>query len=131
MLFRLRPHHLICNLCFQGKGYNATFIENFQKIHQALGNELHQIKITKGVDDICQCCPKKQKDHCQDEAKVAKLDRIYLEILQLQYAETITLAQAKNKIKKMLSLQAFHNACAECSWKTAGICEKVIRDLVR
>ena len=129
MLFHLRPHHLICNLCFQGKGYNEEFTENFRVIHQALKKKTNKIKIIQSIDDICSKCPEKQAPNCKNEALVTEIDCAYLKILQLKYGEIITVAGMENKIKKHLSMEKFHTACEKCSWKASGICEAIIRDL--
>lgn len=126
MLFHLRPHHLICNLCFQGKGYNQEFIENFRILHQALKKRHNKIKIIQGTDDVCSKCPEKQTNSCKNEAVVKKIDCAYLQILQLKYGEIITVYNMEKKIKKYLDLQKFHLACKKCSWKTLGICESAL-----
>lgn len=128
MLFHLRPHHLICNLCFRGKGYNEEFTENLRIIHQALKKRHNKIKIVQGIDDICLQCPTKQENTCKSEAFVGEIDRAYLKILQLKYGETITVYNMEKKIKNYLSLEKFHTACEKCSWKASGICEAIIRE---
>ena len=127
MLFNLRPHHLLCNLCFQGKGYNEEFTANFNMIHQALKNQQHQIKITQGIDDICAKCPKKQGLCCEDEVMVTELDQAYLKTLQLHYNEIISIAIVKNNIKTLLSLARFRTICAPCSWYST--CTKAIQHI--
>lgn len=127
MLINLRPHHLICNLCFQGKGYNEEFIKNFNSIHQQLNNPRNKIKIIRGIDAICLKCPRKQD--CKKDSIAAAIDQSYLRILQLNFGEVVTVHKIKNKIKTLLSVTDFHNACKKCSWKSLGICESVIQNM--
>jgi len=127
MLFHLRPHHLVCNLCFQGKGYSAKFVENFSAIHESLKDPRNAVKIVQGLDDICVKCPNWRVSHCQDEVIAGEIDRVYLKVLRLKYGNVMSIAQLTDLIKTRLTLPKFHMACAKCQWKKSKICENIIR----
>ena len=60
-MFRYRPHHFLCTLGFQGKGYSPDFVKNFSEIADVLRGEdgdEQLIKVIKNCDDICRACPR-------------------------------------------------------------------------
>jgi len=126
---KLRPHHLICNLCFQGKGYNEEFVQNFQKIHDAINNDA-AITITKDCDDICAKCPEKTNNVCKRETKVTAIDQAYLKLLSLQLGQDITKQEVLHKIKKYLSMNDFHRICKNCSWYDLKLCAPIINKII-
>lgn len=131
-IFKFRPHHLICNLCFVGKGYNEEFVQNLKDINQKLcinSSAKVQIEIVRGCDDICAKCPGKHGNFCSDELKVKQIDDAYLNILQLQIGQTIDFEGLKAKVKEMLTMDGFHQACSECSWYSLNICAPIIQRL--
>lgn len=128
--FKFRPHHLICNLCFIGKGYNNEFIQNFQFIHTKLSSGSDhdtKIQIVNCCDDICAYCPENQGNRCNQEKTI---DSIYLNILQLKVGQIITIAELKHKIKTLLTMPDFHHACQKCSWYQLNICTPIIQKIV-
>lgn len=127
MNIAFRPHHFLCALCFQGKGYSPQFIAHFTEITNALrSDDKIAIYITEATDSICEPCPSRRAAQCLQQAKIQKLDQAHAAILQLQPGTTITWKEAKNRIKTNMSLQHFHEACAPCEWKKLGICEAVL-----
>ncbi|MGD9107986.1 MAG: DUF1284 domain-containing protein [Gammaproteobacteria bacterium] len=125
----LRTHHLICNLCFQGKGYNDKFVENFQKIHDAI-NDGAIITIVENIDDICAKCPEKTNNACSRETKVTALDQAYLNLLKLKPGQTITKQELLNKIKQHLTINDFHKICKNCPWYDANLCAPIINNVI-
>lgn len=132
-MIKFRPHHLICNLCFQGKGYSEEFVQNFSLLHQQLNQtpEKLLIKLIAGVDDICAYCPENVNGWCQQAVKVEQLDQAYLEILKFKIGDIISLVELKNRIKKFMSLSDFHLTCCSCSWYSLGVCEKKIGEVLK
>lgn len=117
-MFKLRPHHLLCNLFFQGLGYDNEFVENFRKINQALAvaPTVNQIQIVKGVDDVCRWCPKNRVGMCLNDSEVTVRDDAYLSVLQLVGVTTISLQGVKERIQSFLSKDQFLTICQQCSW---------------
>lgn len=130
-IFRLRPHHLICNICFSGKGYSEEFIQNFSLIHNTLNSKSNEatIKIVEGCDDICAKCPKNQNQSCEDENIVTKLDNAYLQILELELDQTITAINLHRKIQDNLTLADAQYICRTCSWYD-DICKNVLPQVI-
>ncbi len=126
MLIKLRPHHLICNLCFEGHGYNANFVKNFSQIHNILiaYPNSNIIQIVYGLDDVCQQCPKNIDSKCENEAITVELDKSYGILLKLPTNAFTSLCEIKNNIKEFLTINDFQIICSKCAWKP--ICEKLI-----
>lgn len=133
MLINFRPHHLICNLCFQGKGYSEKFVQNFLVIHQQINQVPEQsiIKLVAGVDDICACCPANINGQCEQATTVEQLDQGYLSKLKFKIGDIVSLAELKTRIKKFMLLQDFQQVCSSCSWYSLGVCEKKIGEVLK
>jgi hypothetical protein len=127
---KFRPHHFLCALCFQGKGYSPQFVDNFSAMMAILNakeGEKISIQVTKETDSICEPCPHRLGKMCQTEEKIAILDAAHANALGINDDEKITWGDAKKKIHDQVSLTTFHRICATCSWKKLGICESVLR----
>ena len=118
-MFKFRSHHLICNLCFQGKGYDDNFIENFDLINKTLAANPNgkYIQVIDGVDDICFKCPKNKAGVCEDELDILLIDDSYRATLQLSRGELFSLNSIKAKVKNSLSADDFHVICGQCPWR--------------
>jgi hypothetical protein len=124
-----RPHHFLCALCFQGKGYSPEFINNFSQImhllNSACGDDI-VIDVVEYTDSICAPCPSKREKRCVSQKKILRLDRAHADILQIKEGDKITWATAKKRIAEHMTLEKFHAACAPCAWKKTGMCENVL-----
>lgn len=129
MTIAFRPHHFLCALCFQGRGYSHAFVANFQAIMETLrsshGGEM-PIHVVSHTDSICEPCPHRVNQSCTTEEKITVLDRAHAGALQISGGDTLTWNEAKEKIADHISLDTFHRICATCSWKASGICEKAL-----
>lgn len=121
---KIRPHHLVCSLCFNGTGYSQKFIENFANIIQRFTTT--QIEIVDELDEICAACPNHNQKKCDDFAKVIPLDNAYSKLFNLKKGDILSWQQAKNIIRHQLKLANFHQICAKCQWKDMGICETAL-----
>lgn len=133
MRLQFRPHHFLCALCFQGRGYSPAFISNFKSIMQELNSgqgAQSPINIINHTDSICSPCPKRSHKSCESEEKINRLDHAHETALSLHPGDTITWEQAKNRIATHLTLETFHRICADCSWKSLGICEKTLTEFL-
>ncbi|MFN7097244.1 MAG: DUF1284 domain-containing protein [Gammaproteobacteria bacterium] len=133
MALSFRPHHFLCTLCFQGKGYSPDFIRNYKKIHKdlhAADGDAITIEVTTHTDSICAPCPSKQGLLCKTQEKINLLDKEHMQVLQLQPDEQLTWGEAKQRIKKQMDLSTFHRICEPCSWKQYGLCEKVLTEFL-
>jgi len=126
-----RPHHFLCTLGFQGKGYSIPFVKNFQNIVEQLNADPDSlIQVTKGLDQICGSCPnKKENNSCDKQTKIERLDKAHQTILGLEENQIISWKEAKRLIKEKMSIEDFHAACEGCEWKVYGVCETALKKL--
>lgn len=133
MKIKFRPHHFLCALSFEGKGYNGKFVKNFTQIVKNLRGENGDdiiIQVTKGVDDnVCSVCPKNIDKLCVQHEITTPLDDAHSAILQIETGEELTWGEAKQRIKKYMTIENHHKACAKCEWLKYGMCESKLRDL--
>ncbi len=128
MRIKFRPHHFLCTLGFEGKGYSLGFVKNYLNIVKKLkgpGGDALSITVVESVsDDVCQACPLNEATQCASETKVQTLDKAHQEILQLETGQTLTWGEAKQRLTELMTLDKFHKACGPCGWKKYGVCEK-------
>ena len=130
MKISFRPHHFLCTLGFQGKGYSPGFIENFSQIAFRLKeNENHPIHVVDGEDSICSACPRQTNGICEIESEINALDKRHSQTLGLKNRDILTWKEAKNLLKKKMTFEAFHKACEGCQWKSLGLCEGALSEL--
>lgn len=130
MTFSFRPHHFLCTLGFQGKGYSPRFIENYEKIAETLQkNEEISIEVVSSGDSICRACPHQEDEGCDREEKIQLLDQRHSQILDIKPGDRLSWRKGKELLKTYMTVEAFHQACVGCLWKPLGICEKALKDL--
>lgn len=124
-----RPHHFLCALCFQGRGYSPAFVSNFQSIMTILNStdgDQAEIRVVSQTDSICEPCPNRVEKTCLTEEKISQLDNAHAQALGVIADQIITWGAAKELIGEKISLDVFHEICKGCSWKEFGICEGVL-----
>lgn len=131
---RFRPHHFLCTVGFQGKGYSEAFVAGFARIAAELrdtpaGDSVLITVVERETDSICNPCPNRRDSLCETETKIQTLDSAHARVLGLRAGDSITWGEAKDRIKKNMTLENFHAACEPCSWKQSGICEKALMKL--
>jgi hypothetical protein len=130
MTLSFRPHHFLCTLGFQGKGYSPRFVENYATIAKALKNDENTlIEVVSVRDSICGACPHQRADGCEKEEKIQQLDARHSKILALKPGDVLNWREAKERFKRHMTLAAFHQACRGCPWKPLGLCERALREL--
>ena len=124
-----RPHHFLCSLGYQGKGYSSDFVENYDQIAlllRAKGGDSAQIQVVKHTDDICSACPHQRGLLCATQEKISSLDDRHKKALNLEIGETLSWGDAKKRIREKISNEVFHEICEGCQWKNLGICEEAL-----
>ena len=120
-LVTLRPHHALCVLFFEGKGYSPAFIENMTAI---LAEPSQMVHITMGCDSLCRDCPHNQDGICDDEVKVAQFDQQVLdlsgEIFQDEQAKFLS-EFCQSVYDTILRQGRLAEVCGECEW--APLCQ--------
>ncbi len=128
-MIKFRPHHFLCTLSFEGKGYSPEFVKNYFEIKNSLTPETVIEIVLDTADSICQPCPNRQGLRCATEEKVLALDANHAKILGVSGGEQLSWGEALDKIATKMTLEDFHRVCAPCGWKELGVCEKTLRDL--
>ena len=128
-----RPHHFLCSLGFQGKGYSDAFTANMSGIVvdrlRAPGGDDTVIEVTGATDDICAPCPKRRDTLCTEQDKIAALDRRHARALGLFVGSTLTWGEAKRRIIKRVPPGSLETLCAGCQWLELGLCEQALSGL--
>ncbi len=130
---RYRPHHFLCSLGFEGKGYSPDFTANMTaivmgRLRAAAGDEV-VIEVTGATDDICAPCPKRRGRLCTNQHKIKTLDRAHAAALGLEPHDKLTWGQAKVRIRANVTPGSLETLCAGCEWEPYGMCEAALRRL--
>ncbi|WP_111734632.1 DUF1284 domain-containing protein [Roseovarius amoyensis] len=130
---RYRPHHLLCSLGFQGKGYSSAFVTNMaaivdDRLRAPGGNDV-VIEITGETDDICAPCPRRRGTLCEVQPHIAALDARHARALGLFAGARLTWGEAKRRIQKRVPPGGLQHLCAGCQWLELGVCERAVAAL--
>ena len=119
-----RPHHFLCSLGFEGKGYSGDFVENMSEIIdgrlRAKDGNLVEIEVVGATDDICGPCPKRRGTLCESQNQIATLDARHARALGLFVGTRIDWAEAKRRIRKRVPPGSLKTLCAGCQWLELG-----------
>ena len=125
---KFRPHHFLCTLGFEGKGYSEQFVSNYSTLVSTLQEDT-LIEVTRSADTICAPCPNRVGVGCTSAAKIEQLDSAHQKILGLSDGEKLSWSEAQARIREHMTLEKFHEACTPCSWKPLGVCERALKRL--
>ncbi|WP_368731052.1 DUF1284 domain-containing protein [Thioclava sp. JE_KL1] len=127
-----RPHHFLCSLGFEGKGYSDRFTANMTEIvegrlRQPEGAAV-EIEVVGAADDICDPCPSRRGSGCTAQAKIDRLDAAHAAALDIAPGDVLTWGKA---LERMAALPAdvHQTICAECQWLSAGMCAAALARL--
>ncbi|MCV2869821.1 DUF1284 domain-containing protein [Defluviimonas sp. WL0002] len=130
---RYRPHHFLCSLGFEGKGYSDAFTANMTAIImgrlRADGGDATLIEVTGAADDICAPCPKRRGNLCTSQDKIKVLDRAHAAALALSPRERLTWGEAKARIRQNVPPGSLKTLCQGCEWEPYGMCERALQRL--
>ena len=130
---RYRPHHFLCSLGFENKGYSDAFIANMADIvvgqlrAPSGGDKL--IEVTLHADDICAPCPKRRGTGCTSQPKIDALDMTHASALGLNDGDQLTWGQALERIKTRVAPEDLHHICKDCAWLEYGMCAAAVARL--
>lgn len=131
-VIRLRPHHLLCLVAFQGEGYSPEFVEKTRDLQRALLADGGVIELVRGPDDLCDGCPE-MKDECvslSPDSGVDRLDRASSSLLGVSPGRHRA-AELLRSMKKTFTPERGYKVCAECSWLPRMDCPRVIAARLR
>lgn len=130
---RYRPHHFLCSLGFQGKGYSPGFTANMTAIVmgrlRAPQGDATEITVIAALDDICAPCPKRRGSACASQDQIDRLDQAHASALSLRPGDRLTWGQAKARIRQNLPPGSLATLCAGCQWEPYGMCEAALSAL--
>lgn len=128
MTVHLRPHHLLYMLTYVGRGYNAGFVENYDRVIARL-NAGEDIRLVTGPDDICAPLTKQHKrPHCVQK-NVRDRDRTAAKELALVLGHSLRAGDqwfvTPQVLMQLRSSFTAHlrGACCQCPW--SGLCDEV------
>lgn len=132
-MLTFRPHHFLCTVAFRGRGYSPSFVQNFQQICDVLADHPDTpIRVVSGADAICGACPHLTGGGgCDSHHTTSRLDANHRMVLGIQTGDVLTFRAGVDRLKQRMTLDAFHRACALCSWKQLGVCEGALTALRR
>jgi len=132
-VLKFRPHHFLCTVGFEGKGYSDGFIANFKKISARLkespDGDDQIIEVVGQADSICEPCPNRIDQLCATQEKIAALDQAHASVLEINPGDQMSWREAKKLIVEKMTDAKFEHACASCAWKGMGICQRALREL--
>lgn len=113
----LRAHHLFCIHAFVGEGYSPEFSDNMKRVVEALKLPSQQVKVIRGVDDICSFCPHVTGNYCsRDNQGVLEMDGKALAILEIEAGSVFSSSYLKIRTKEALIDRLSYDVCAGCKW---------------
>lgn len=130
---RYRPHHFLCSVGFEGKGYSEDFTANMTRIVdgrlRGQGGDDVAIQVVGGTDDICAPCPKRRGNLCTSQTQINRLDRAHAKALELAPHEVLTWGEAKARIRAKVPVGSLKTLCDGCQWEPYGMCEAALARL--
>ena len=115
---KLRGHHLLCILGFQGYGYSEDFVLNMTRINELRKTDKTTIKLINSSDDICSACPNLKNDLCENEMQnetIVKMDEEVLSEFDIN-KEYNAIDLFNEVILKFNTLKSVENICNDCKW---------------
>lgn len=129
-MFKLRGHHLFCLLGYRGMGYSEEYVENMTRMHQTLReNPGTFIQLVKGPDQLCERFPDSGTYHCQDN-HIYERDDAILAKMGLKIGQILTWENIESHIRKFVVPSDLQIVCETCSWRSHGVCEQGIREIL-
>ncbi len=131
MTVRLRAHHLLCMLTYQGKGYSPAFIAGVDAIATRIG-EGEEISLVQGPDDICSPLLPDSDPHClresaQSRDELSRSDLSALLGVCLETGSSIRIDPAMlETMRAAFSSGLTRRACQGCEWRE--LCDSIAQD---
>ncbi|MFA3915891.1 DUF1284 domain-containing protein [Ruegeria hyattellae] len=130
---RFRPHHFLCALGYQGKGYSAAFTRNMDRIVQdglrGEDGDGVEIAVVARTDSVCGPCPHRRGELCESQEKIEGLDTRHAAALNLSAGDRLSWGEAKARIRARVKPGDLGVICQSCQWLEYGMCETALRRL--
>lgn len=120
----LRPHHGMCFLFYEGKGYSEEFTDHMGRVIRVLSeNPERSVRLTASADVVCEHCPNNAEGVCETAKKVRRYDEAVLNACRLQDGDVLPYADFSALVQTMiLDAGLRRSICGDCEWD--GICAK-------
>lgn len=129
-MFKLRGHHIFCLLGYRGMGYSQEYVENMTLLYQTLrDNPETWIQLVNGPDQLCEKYPNSGEYHCQDNT-IYNMDAAILEKLRLKIGQILKWREIETNIQKYATPSDIQTVCKNCSWRSYGVCEEGMQDIL-
>lgn len=127
----LRPHHVLCAIGWQGRGYSPEFTRNMDAVvrDRLRADPATRVEFTAGADAICAPCPSRRGTGCEMADRIAALDRRHAEALGIAPGQRMTWAEAKARAVARLVPGDLDRICAGCRWLGLGLCKDALARL--
>jgi len=126
-VIRLRPHHLLCLIAFQGEGYSPGFIAKTLGLQRAFLAADTVVELVEGPDDLCDGCPEMSPEcvSLAPDSGVEKLDRAAADLLGVSPGRHRA-AELLRLLKNNFTAERGYAVCGGCSWLPRMDCPRVI-----
>lgn len=134
MTVSLKPHHVLCSIGYEGRGYDAPFVANMTRVvlgglRGPRGTET-PIRITFTADTICAPCPNRRGLGCASQGRVAELDARHATALGLRHGQSLTWGEAVDRVRRNIVPGDLDRICACCQWLGEGVCKRAVATLL-
>ena len=129
MKIKLRGHHLLCLLGFQGYGYSEDFVSNMTHINEKRKSKDCIITLINEADDICSSCPNLKGNFCENEKQneiIVKMDDEILSHFNSK-KEYNSVELFKEVSLKFNTLKSVENVCNNCKWENECLFYKKLK----
>lgn len=121
MVYRLRPHHLICLQFYKGLGYDKDFVRNLDKV--VVFWERFPVIVVEGPDDVCYFCPHLENEKCKlGEEKIKTKDCLAKNFLGIKEETLVEKGWVRERIKEFVK-DWLEKSCKDCVWNS--VCKDV------
>lgn len=127
----LRPHHVLCAIGWQGRGYSPEFTRNMDRIvlGRLRADPQTEVVFTAHSDAICAPCPSRRGYGCEMQDRIAALDRCHAEALSIAPGQRMRWAEASGPAVSRLRPDDLDRICAGCRWLELGLCKSALAKL--
>ncbi|MGB3406951.1 MAG: DUF1284 domain-containing protein [Jannaschia sp.] len=134
MPVRLRPHHVLCSIGFEGSGYNDAFTANMGNIVygqlRAIDGPDVTVRIANEADSICAPCPLRLGTGCASQALIDALDDRHGKALGLAAGDQLRWADCVQRVVARIEPDDLDTLCAGCDWLEQGMCKRALATLL-
>ncbi len=120
---KIRAHHLLCLLGFQGLGYSPEFISRMTETKKALeeGKEF-TVEVVDGCDDICLSCPYFSEGECRkgklSARRTRRMDKKVIKTLGLRRNQALLSTEIIPLIQEKIGqFPTLVRICGRCGWR--------------